>query len=69
MLQAKWSILSDDEISIIHDLDNMDRSISSYEVGFVNDVLMKLNRYGEYKASFTAKQRNFILKLADKYLE
>ena len=38
MLQAKWSILSDDEISIIHDLDNMDRSISSYEVGFVNDV-------------------------------
>jgi len=63
-----WDNLTQDELWIVYEIDNMDRSVQSHEANFLSQTIAKLKEQGETNAVFSAKQRNWIHAMADKYL-
>jgi len=63
-----WAPLSKREIDLVYRLDNMDKTVDSHEADFLNQAITKLKEQGEDGATFSAKQRNWIHKMAEKYL-
>jgi len=64
----EWIQLTTEELSIVEELDNMDKEMQSHEAKFLDDVLKKLEEYGDDNARFSQKQRDWIHGLDRKYL-
>ena len=66
--QSGYVPLTQAQLRIIHDLDNMDRDVTSIEASFLESIISKLDKLGESDAEFSPKQREWIDKLGAKYL-
>lgn len=64
-----WKILTEHQLSIVDDLDNMERSMQSNEAKFLDDIIKKLDAEGDDQAEFSAKQIAWIESLGRKYLD
>jgi len=68
VVKNDWDHLTQREIDLVYKLDDMDKTVDSHEAEFLNQAITKLKEQGEDGAKFSAKQRNWIHQMAEKYL-